>query len=314
MTRNVRFLLAALACSALLPRPSVAQDRPLIWYDEARQAVGIDPHAEAWGLAPIDLDFDAQHAAAATVLRSRATDALGLVVDPGVFDTRSLYCPGIGWSATLTLYGWADPLGSLSPVQGYVDTVTRLDFYGAPIATDRFQFFTEEWDVEAGASALYVRPLDASDVPVPVTRELAEGAWYRVGAENPWIPLPLPAPPTPVAAGLKITPRALSLRSQGQWITARLVLPPGYAVEAVDVDSLRLALVSAQVAADGALQQSVRHESGPLRVVDEDGLLVKFNRSDLQAILFPGDASLTLTGSFVDGTRFAATSTIRVLP
>jgi hypothetical protein len=314
MTLVARLTLAAIACSTLLPHATSAQSKPLIWFDEERQAVGIDPFAETWGLPPVDLDFDDQHAAAATIRRELTTTALGLTIEPGVFDTREIYCPGIDWRATLTLYGWADRLGSLSAVRHYDDSVTWLDFYGWPAATDKVQFFSDVWDVSAGLTAIYVRPLGADGAPVPVTRAIAEGAWYRVGAENPWVPLPFPAPPPAVVASMKVTPRTLNLKSKGQTVTVRLVLPAGYPVETVDVASLRLALTSAQKDATGGLQQSIRHESGTLRITHDDGLVVKFNRSELQGILFPGEASLTLTGAFLDGTRFAATDTIAVIP
>jgi hypothetical protein len=314
MTLVARLALAAIACSTILPQGASAQSKPLIWFDEERQAVGIDPFAETWGLPPVDLDFNDQHAAAATIRRELTTPALGLTVEPGVFDTRELYCPGIDWRATLSLFGWADRLGSLAPVTGYDDTVTKLLYYGYPAATDKVQFFTDAWDVAAGLTAIYVRPLGADGAPVPVTRAIAEGAWYRVGAENAWLPLPFPAAPPPVAASMKITPRTLNLKSKGQWVTVRLVLPEGFPVETVDVASLRLALTSSQRDAAGALQQAMRHESGTLRVTHDDGLMVKFNRSDLEATVFPGDASLTLTGAFLDGTRFVATDTIAVIP
>lgn len=310
-----RLALASLLASLLLPAASQAQDRPFIWWDAQRQAVAIDPFAaDGWGLAPVDLDFDGEHAAAATVQRSRVTAGLGFTVDPGAFDTREIYCPGIDWRATLTLYGWADSIGSLAPVNQYVDTVTWLDFVVPVRATNRFEFTTDAWNVAAGLSTLYVRPLDSADAPVAVTRAVAEGAWYRVGAENPWLPLLLPAPPPPVEGSLKVTPRTLNLKSKGQWVTVRLTLPPGYPAETVDAGSLRLSLTSTELGPDGTPRQSIRHQSGPLQVTRDDGLMVKFNRSDLRTIVFPGEASLTLTGTFLDGTRFAATGTIAVIP
>lgn len=315
MTALHRLISAVLACLPLLPAVAAAQSRPLIWYDEARQAVGVDPHSEGWPLPPIDVDFDGEHGSAATVRREAVDPALGLTTEPGLFDTRPLYCPGIGWSATLTLYGWGEPLGSASAVRDYRSDVTHLDFMpGFTLAsTDAFRYSADAWSVADGPTALYLTPLDAG-LPVPVTRSLAEQTWYRVGAGSPWLPLPLAGPTAPPVAGaLKISPRTLSMKSRGQWVTVRLQLPEGSRVEAVDVDSLRLALQSDQRDGEGALQQSVRHESGPLAVSHDGGLMVKFNRLELQAILFPGDATLTLSGAFLDGTRLEATGTLRVI-
>jgi hypothetical protein len=308
-------IVPALLFAALAPLATLAQEAaPLVWYDAERQAVAVDVLAEGWFRPPVDVDFDAAHAAAATVLRSANTAALGLTTEPGVFDTRSLYCPGTGWSATLTLYGWGARLGSLSPVTGYRSDVTLLDFWPSVVASDRIQYSAPTWDVASGRTVLFLRPLDAANQPIPVTPERAAAAWYRVGAENPWLPLPAPPPAPPVAAGLQLSPRTLALGSRGQWVTARLKLPAGLPVESVVVDSLRLALQSDQRDASGALVQSVRHTSGPLAVTGDDGLMVKFGRADLQELLFPGDATLTLTGRLADGTRFAATATIRIVP
>lgn len=80
---------------------------------------------------------------------------------------------------------------------------------------------------------------------------------------------------------------------------AYITLPEGYEVEDIDVDTILLnGIVSAEW---GHIQDSV--------------LMVKFDRSEVAAILSPGDAvELTVTGELTDGTSFEGSDTIRVTP
>jgi hypothetical protein len=50
-------------------------------------------------------------------------------------------------------------------------------------------------------------------------------------------------------------------------------------------------------------------------VVDDETQLfmAKFPRSEVQALLDPGQAELTVTGSLIDGSVFVGTDTIRVV-
>ncbi len=114
-----------------------------------------------------------------------------------------------------------------------------------------------------------------------------------------------------------IAPDTLNLRSRGRWITAYLELSGGKSVADIDVSSL-------------LLNETIPAENWPTAIGDhdEDGipdLMIKFNRSRVQEYieglnLSPGGAgifgyyvTLTVTGSFNDGTTFECSDTIRVL-
>lgn len=109
-----------------------------------------------------------------------------------------------------------------------------------------------------------------------------------------------------ISATIDIDPNALNLESNGNWITAYIELPPGYAPSAIDVSTVKL-------------NDAVSAEESPTEVGDhdEDGipdLMVKFDRARVQNLLSPGDeVELTVTGELTDGTPFSGSDTIRVI-
>jgi hypothetical protein len=116
---------------------------------------------------------------------------------------------------------------------------------------------------------------------------------------------------------LDLDPDTLNLKSKGRWITGYIELYDGRDVRDIDIGTL-------------LLNETIPAERWPYAVgdYDEDGipdLMVKFNRSRVQEYieglnLSPGGGgifgywvTLTVTGSFKDGTTFECSDTIRVL-
>jgi DNA-binding beta-propeller fold protein YncE len=116
---------------------------------------------------------------------------------------------------------------------------------------------------------------------------------------------------------LDIDPDTLNLRSRGRWITAYIELYDGGDVRDINVDTL-------------LLNETIPAGRWPTAIgdYDEDGILdlmVKFNRSDVQRYIeglnippggagrFGYEVTLTLKGTFNDGTSFECSDTIRVL-
>jgi predicted outer membrane repeat protein len=103
----------------------------------------------------------------------------------------------------------------------------------------------------------------------------------------------------PIQADIRIIPRTINLRNKGQWIAAFLRLPEDYNVTDIDPNSIFL-----------------KNEIEPQWFwcdEEEQVVMVRFSREDVQAILDTGDIDLTITGRLTDGAAFKATDTIKVI-
>ena len=103
---------------------------------------------------------------------------------------------------------------------------------------------------------------------------------------------------SPIFAEARIIPRTINLASKGKWITCYIWLPEDYNVADIDPNSV-------------FLEEQIK---GELLLVNEEEQvdIVRFNRSEVQGILYVGEVELTITGQLTDGTVFEASDTIRV--
>jgi hypothetical protein len=102
-----------------------------------------------------------------------------------------------------------------------------------------------------------------------------------------------------ITAEIAIAPRTLNLKSKGKWITCYIRLAEQYDVLDIDASTVRLEGVIAP--------DRMRFDA------EQQVAMAKFSRSDVQAILEPGEAELTVTGKLIDGTTFEGTDTVRVI-
>ncbi len=102
-----------------------------------------------------------------------------------------------------------------------------------------------------------------------------------------------------IEAVIDIYPDTLNLTSRGRWITCYIWLPEGYDVAAIDPDTILL---------EGELEAAWSW-------IDEEEqvLMVKFSRSEVQEMLQPGEIELTVTGELLNGTKFEGSDTVRVI-
>jgi len=106
---------------------------------------------------------------------------------------------------------------------------------------------------------------------------------------------------------IKIKPETLNLLSSGVPISAHITLPQGYLPADVDYGMVRITLTNNP---DCTLC-NVAHILGSESVSDTD-FKVQFPRDAVQKMIaVPGDVSLTVYGSFLNGGRFEGAYTIR---
>lgn len=105
--------------------------------------------------------------------------------------------------------------------------------------------------------------------------------------------------PATIEAAIDIDPDTLNLKSKGRWITCYILLPEQYDVADIDSDSL---LLNGKVSPAWSWIDEA-----------EQILMAKFSRSEVQQILDPGQAELTVTGELTDGSKFEGTDTIKVI-
>jgi hypothetical protein len=103
---------------------------------------------------------------------------------------------------------------------------------------------------------------------------------------------------------MKMTPRTLNCRSEGNWVKAHLTLPQGFTVADVDADR-------------PAVLHSFGFESAPLYVfVNKDKLVeieAAFEREVVCSLAGNWPEALTVAGFLTDGNIFLGTSKIRII-
>ena len=106
-------------------------------------------------------------------------------------------------------------------------------------------------------------------------------------------------PEPAIEATVDIDPNTLNLQSKGKWITCYLSLPADYNV--VDINSASI-----------VLEETIK---AAWTWVDDESqiIMAKFSRSEVQAILQPGQVELKVRGEFINGRKFEGKDTIIVI-
>jgi len=103
-----------------------------------------------------------------------------------------------------------------------------------------------------------------------------------------------------VDAIVDIHPETINLRSQGKWVTGYIELEEGYDVGDIDIETVKFNYDDEKVEADWG-------------EVQNDELMVKFDRSEVVEILEPGDEVEVIITGEINDELFSGASEIRVI-
>src|SRR5512140_1909494 len=153
MKRALKIVVATVCLAGLTGSLRAAEP---LYYDAERQALAVDPYFDGWG-GEIDIDFDADHSWASPISQALWHYLYGDVTLVGIYNAIEFPYPN-GGVAVLTRYTWGEPpLGTLAPAFDYSAFIETFP-EGEP-TVDKVHYFTGEWNVAAGRTTLYVRPV-----------------------------------------------------------------------------------------------------------------------------------------------------------
>ena len=102
-----------------------------------------------------------------------------------------------------------------------------------------------------------------------------------------------------IEAYVEIEPHTLNLKGKGKWLTCHIWLPEDYNVADIDPNSVLLE--------DEIQPEWLWFDE------EEQVVMAKFSRSEVQELLIVGEVELTVTGQLINGTHFEGTDTIKVI-
>ncbi|NJD76348.1 MAG: hypothetical protein FIB08_04535 [Candidatus Methanoperedens sp.] len=96
----------------------------------------------------------------------------------------------------------------------------------------------------------------------------------------------------PLQAAIEIEPHTLNINSSGRWIEAEIEIP-GYDASLVDLLSIRLnETIPAQAKPEEIEKEGEKDNKKHVSVDDNSELEIKFNRTQVQSIVSPGNTTL----------------------
>lgn len=195
-----------------------------------------------------------------------------------------------GNSSTVNIY-W----GNISLAFLAVGSTSTLNIYGGDVLVGSSPGFS-------GSSTVNIYGYGFERGINSLTGFLSDGSNFRFKElpSDEYSRINLIVVPEPLDADIEIKPKTLNLASKGKWVTCRVWLPEDCNVAKIDPETV---LLERRVKADWAWFEEGRQVA-----------MFRFRRSEVAAILEPGDVELTLTGHLVDGSYFDGTDRIKVIP
>jgi hypothetical protein len=239
------------------------------------------------------------------------------------FDLTNVSEQGMIQSAVLNLYRYIGPnRGNAIDIYSLLDdrweeeTITG---FNRPIESDYITSFAlpvEDtwWEIDITS---FVRSefIDDKVVSLVITNTGGGGMGIK-SKDNGWLPgpdfnlrdggfLPYLEITMSIDAYIDIDPNMINLKSKGKWITCYIELPPGYDVRDIDASTILLEDTITPVLDEK--YGFVKSEESYIMDHDGDGIMermVKFDRGEVENLLYRGDYNLKVSGELTDGTMF----------
>jgi hypothetical protein len=142
-----------------------------------------------------------------------------------------------------------------------------------------------------------------------------DGGAYPLAYWTQWDNIRLVEGPKTIKANIVVDPNTLNLSSNGRWITCFIELETDFDPNGIDGGSVTFAsTVPAWMGDQGWATPEANWEN--VSDFDDDGVterMVKFDRSAVQALVQPGEATVTVQGKMFGGRPFEGTAVIRVI-
>ncbi|HXI04036.1 MAG TPA: hypothetical protein VNI57_12745 [Candidatus Saccharimonadales bacterium] len=122
-------------------------------------------------------------------------------------------------------------------------------------------------------------------------------------------------PPGPLVVQVRITPRKLNVKSKGHWVTAKIKLPDGYTVDAIDPATLEVTRLDGPGCPGPWIQPidsgfGIRPRSTK-KQTDTPKITAKIDRKKLIGAICLGEVRITMEGDLQTGEHFAGTDVIK---
>jgi hypothetical protein len=142
-----------------------------------------------------------------------------------------------------------------------------------------------------------------------------DGGAYPLAYWTQWDNIRLVEGPKTIKANIVVDPNTLNLSSNGRWITCFIELETDFDPNGIDGGSVTFAnTVPAWMGDQGWATPEANWEN--VSDFDDDGVterMVKFDRSAVQALVQPGEATVTVQGKMFGGRPFEGAAVIRVI-
>jgi hypothetical protein len=179
-----------------------------VFYDSEKQAIGVEPYFDGFGGGGDDegfiyVDFNSDHSSGAMIMQFHVSDTDGGRTDVAVY--KSVYDELNGYTSTNYAYYRDENNKVVSLWESQIVTNRALSIERED--RDKVRYFVDEWNFAESLTTIYLQPIDATGLVVPVLASDLQNISYHVSVDtvpsiNNWIPMPIPEPATLLLVGV----------------------------------------------------------------------------------------------------------------